>query len=66
MTVKQPLPLPQGVSDYAVGGNTQAKLSAPMASTFVRGMVMEEAADYATTEEQMAFPQISLMGGTFP
>jgi Ca-activated chloride channel family protein len=66
VTVKQPLPLPQGVSDYAVGGNTQAKLSAPMASTFVRGMVMEEAADYATTEEQMAFPQISLMGGTFP
>lgn len=66
VTVKQPLPLPQGVSDYAVGGDAQAKLAAPMASTFARGMVMEEAADYATTEEQMALPQISLMGGTFP
>jgi Ca-activated chloride channel family protein len=66
VTVKQPLPLPQGVSDYAVGGNAQAKLAAPTASIFSRGMVMHEVADYATTEEQMAFPQISLMGGKFP
>jgi Ca-activated chloride channel family protein len=65
VTVKQPLPLPEGVSDYAVGGNARTKLTAPMAS-LAKGAVMHEAADYAATEEQMALPQISLMGGTFP
>jgi Ca-activated chloride channel family protein len=65
VTVKQPLPLPAGVSDYAVGGNARTKLAAPMAS-LAKGAVMHEAADYATAEEQMAFPQIYLMGGKFP
>jgi Ca-activated chloride channel family protein len=31
MTVKQPLPLPQGVSDYAVGGSVVAQAYAPAA-----------------------------------
>jgi Ca-activated chloride channel family protein len=31
-TVKQPLPLPQGVSDYAVGGNMAKSYASPMAA----------------------------------
>jgi Ca-activated chloride channel family protein len=65
VTVKQPLPLPQGVSDYAVGGNARTKLAAPMAS-MAKGAVMHEVADYAAEEEKMAFPQIYLMGATVP
>jgi Ca-activated chloride channel family protein len=65
VTVKQPLPLPQGVSDYAVGDNARTKLAAPMAS-IAKGAVMHEVADYSAAEEQMASPQISLMGGKFP
>jgi Ca-activated chloride channel family protein len=65
VTVKQPLPLPEGVSDYAVGGNGRTKLAAPMAS-IAKGAVMHEVADYSAAEEQMASPQISLMGGKFP
>jgi hypothetical protein len=62
VTVKQPLPLPEGVSDYAVGGNARTKLAAPMASTLARGMVMKEAADYCASEEKIGPPQIYLMG----
>jgi Ca-activated chloride channel family protein len=65
VTVKQPLPLPEGVSDYAVGGDARTQLAAPMAS-IAKGAVMHEVADYAAAEEQMASPQISLMGGKFP
>jgi Ca-activated chloride channel family protein len=65
VTVKQPLPLPEGVSDYAVGGNARTKLAAPMAS-LAKGAVMHEVADYAAVEEQKALPQIYLMCGKFP
>ena len=65
VTVKQPLPLPEGVNDYAVGGNARTRLAAPMAS-MAKGAVMHEVADYAVTEEQMAFPQICLMGAKLP
>jgi Ca-activated chloride channel family protein len=41
VTVKQPLPLPQGVSDYAVGDYTSASRFAPY------GGVMMKAAEYA-------------------
>ncbi len=61
VTVKQPLPLPEGVSDYAVGGNGRTKLAAPMAS-IAKGAVMHELADYAASEEKMASPHIYLMG----
>jgi Ca-activated chloride channel family protein len=65
VTVKQPLPLPEGVSDYAVGGNARTKLAAPMAS-LAKGAVMHEVADYAAVEEQKTLPQIYLMCGKFP
>jgi len=39
-TVRQPLPLPQGVSDYAVGGAVACKMSAPLSMPAAR----EEAA----------------------
>ena len=43
-TVRQPLPLPQGVSDYAVGGMKFSRLSsAPMAAQRIRGEAKEEA-----------------------
>jgi Ca-activated chloride channel family protein len=66
VTIKQPLPLPQGVSDYAVGGNARTKLAAPMASTLARGMVMKEAVDYCASEEKIGPPQIYLMGAKLP
>jgi Ca-activated chloride channel family protein len=66
VTVKQPLPLPEGVSDYAVGGNARTKLAAPMVATFEKSLKMDKSADYAAEEEQMVSPQISLMSGTFP
>lgn len=64
VTVKQPLPLPQGVSDYAVGGMATSgmlKASAPM--------VMREACedvDGYTDYEYRIEPQIYLTGGTTP
>ena len=50
VTVKQPLPLPQGVSDYAVGGNRSfavagkigSSLSAAPSVSGLKGRVMEE------------------------
>jgi Ca-activated chloride channel family protein len=65
VTVKQPLPLPEGVSDYAVGGNARTKLAAPMAS-LAKGAVMHEEADHCASEEKSVTPQIYLMGGKFP
>jgi Ca-activated chloride channel family protein len=65
VTVKQPLPLPEGVSDYAVGGDARTKLAAPMAS-LAKGAVMHEAADYAAAEEKVISPQIYLMGAKLP
>jgi Ca-activated chloride channel family protein len=66
VTVKQPLPLAEGVSDHAVGGDARTKLAAPMASTLARGAVMHEAADYSAAEEKMVLPQIYLMGAKLP
>jgi Ca-activated chloride channel family protein len=65
VTVKQPLPLPEGVSDYAVGGNARTKLAAPMAA-LAKGAVMHETADYCASEEKSVPPQIYLMSGKFP
>lgn len=67
VTVKQPLPLPQGVSDYAVGGNARAKLAAaPSVSTFVKSETAKGAADYALCEEEKGHAHIYLMGGNLP
>lgn len=58
VTVKQPLPLPQGVSDYAVGGRAGSgrfrgvmKMAAPMAA--------QEAADLAAPPPPRPTPPIS-------
>jgi len=53
VTVKQPLPLPQGVSDYAVGGYA----SAP-GLTGGRGVMMKAATEYAPSTS------LDLSGGT--
>ena len=66
VTVKQPLPLPQGVSDYAVGGNARAqtRLVAPM--VFEKSLAMDKPADYSASEEKVISPQIYLMGAKLP
>lgn len=66
VTVKQPLPLPEGVSDYAVGGDARIKRAAPMASTVANGMMMEKSLDYSAAEEEVISPQIYLMGAKLP
>jgi Ca-activated chloride channel family protein len=52
VTVKQPLPLPQGVSDYAVGGNRSfakkalSSFAAAPLATALKDKVQEESVDY--------------------
>ncbi|OQX21508.1 MAG: trypsin, partial [Desulfobacteraceae bacterium IS3] len=61
-TVKQPLPLPQGVSDYAVGGQqrraiiTSGAKSVPRSLAFAPSMQMREAAAPPPTSPEMAAP----------
>ena len=60
VTVKQPLPLPQGVSDYAVGGYSKAMPSTP---------VLREACedgDGFTDYEYKRNPQVYVTGGITP
>lgn len=42
-TVKQPLPLPQGVSNYAVGGAMACKMSAPLSMSVAREQTAQDA-----------------------
>ena len=68
VTVKQPLPLPQGVSDYAVAGNrslvrksTSSFASAP--SLFgLKGKVMEESLKYKKEDRLACEPEIDASG----
>ena len=52
VTIKQPLPLPQGVSDYAVGGNRSyarkavSSFAAAPSVTVLKDKVQEESIDY--------------------
>lgn len=72
VTVKQPLPLPQGVSDYAVGdmkcrvaGVAQVGYaSAPMMTS--KMALREESADAATSAGEKTKPQFYLDGGSLP
>jgi Ca-activated chloride channel family protein len=68
VTVKQPLPLPEGVTDYAVGDKGRTLQAAPMAY-LGKGLVMHEAAaDCCASGEksELPLPQIYLMGGKLP
>jgi Ca-activated chloride channel family protein len=49
-TVKQPLPLPQGVSEYAVGGRTRAKVAAPYAMSPMSPSAMPGLHGYASRD----------------
>jgi len=68
VTVKQPLPLPQGVSDYAVAGNrslvrksTSSFAAAP--SVFgLKGTVMEESLEYKKEDRLAGEPEIDASG----
>ena len=62
-TVMQPLPLPQGVSDYAVGGMTATRAYAPMAklaspAEFERKGVVREQTASKDEIKQKSSPQI--------
>ena len=74
VTVKQPLPLPEGVSDLAVGEQSmaRAKVAAPASSTMAFADASKAAGRLYEKEEkagktEQAVPaQISLIGGKFP
>jgi Ca-activated chloride channel family protein len=68
-TVRQPLPLPQGVSDYAVGG---MKMSRALASPMVSNQVPAEGLDKSMREQRkgkdenqrkVALAEITVSGG---
>ncbi len=65
VTVKQPLPLPEGVSDYAVG-NSRGRVAALPSSGFVKTLSMKEEAFYQPLEEKRGPSQIYLMGAKLP
>ncbi|MBW2038078.1 MAG: VWA domain-containing protein [Deltaproteobacteria bacterium] len=65
VTVKQPLPLPEGVSDYAVG-NHRGKVAAPLSSGFVKTLAAKEAGYYPPQEEKRELSRICIMGGKLP
>ncbi|OGP54026.1 MAG: hypothetical protein A2Y65_06120 [Deltaproteobacteria bacterium RBG_13_52_11] len=68
VTVKQPLPLPEGVSDYAVGeqGVMKAKFAAPPSSTLAMADASREAGGFYQKEETKGPAQIYLIGGMLP
>ncbi|MFQ6052331.1 MAG: VIT domain-containing protein [Candidatus Hydrothermarchaeota archaeon] len=61
VTVKQPLPLPEGVSDYAVGGSIAR---APTAYRMVAPKVARE--EVRLGEDKNISPQIYVIGGKLP
>ena len=67
VTVKQPLPLPEGVSDYAVG-NTRSKVAAAPSSGFVKTLSVKEEASYHLQEQERKREpsQLYIMGGKLP
>jgi Ca-activated chloride channel homolog len=68
VTVKQPLPLPEGVSDYAVGerGVMKAKFAAPPSATMAMVDASKGAGGYYAKEEKIAPAQLYLVGGKLP
>jgi Ca-activated chloride channel family protein len=68
VTVKQPLPLPEGVSDYAVGeqGVMRAKIAAPCSAPLAMLDASAEGNGFYAKEEKMGPAQLSLVGGKLP
>jgi Ca-activated chloride channel family protein len=68
VTVKQPLPLPEGVSDYAVGerGVMKAKVFAPSSAPMAMLDASAEGGGFYAKEEKMGPAQLSLVGGKLP
>jgi Ca-activated chloride channel family protein len=68
VTVKQPLPLPEGVSDYAVGerGVMKAKFYAPPASTMAMVDAARETSGSYLKEEKKGPAQLYLVRGKLP
>ena len=71
-TIKQPLPLPQGVSDYAVGGVAPSLTFAPAPTRFKSSMEYEKRAlseqkmskdEAATTKAAIRIDDLSTSGG---
>jgi Ca-activated chloride channel family protein len=52
-TVKQPLPLPEGVSDYAVGGNGLYAAAPPMVKGLTMARAKEECKDGLSVEQEI-------------
>jgi len=68
VTVKQPLPLPDGVSDYAVG-NANYKLAAPGVARCYRSMAAPMAKEeicYRPSRDKEKPSRIYIMGGKLP
>jgi len=65
VTVKQPLPLTEGVSDYAVG-NYKGKVAAAPSSGFSRTLLAKEEAYHRPREEKKEPSRIYIMGGKLP
>ena len=65
VTVKQPLPLPEGVSDYAVG-NSRCKAAAPLAYRVMGALPEKEAGHHRPREEKKEPSRIYIMGGKLP
>ena len=65
VTVKQPLPLPEGVSDYAVG-NYRGKASAPASYNLMRALPAKEEAYGRPHDEKKELSLLYIMGGKLP
>jgi len=65
VTVKQPLPLPEGVSDYAVG-NIRGKAAAPLSYRLMNTLSAKEEAYYQPLERKKELSRIYIMGGKLP
>ncbi len=65
VTVKQPLPLPEGVSDLAVG-NYRAKVPASFASRLMKALPVREEACYYADRDKGQPSRIHIAGGKLP
>ncbi len=65
VTVKQPLPLPEGVSDYAVG-NYRGNVPASLSYRLMKALPAKEEANDRPHDEKKELSQIYLVGGKLP
>jgi Ca-activated chloride channel family protein len=63
-TIKQPLPLPQGVSDYAVGGVMASKMAAPLSMPLAREQTTRDASGLKESKGAvLSIRDVSVSGG---